>query len=222
MFWQNPIGPLIREWKLGVLLGWYEKLCLHSPRHGRDPPYYRRSLMAVRDGKLITNFSRRLLVGHPITGPRTPGIPSLTEAQAEALDTLHEVGRKHEIQQRMMKGDIRFINNLALMHRRNTFLNSDENHRHLLRLWLHNPQLCPSLPADLRLAWDRIFNDHEREEEWHYLKLSSHKGQYIEPLWEGRRLDSGRFNTQVPGSVSGPEPEPKPTSPRPPPVAHCD
>lgn len=148
--------------------------------------------MYLENGNLVTNFSRRLLVGHPVNGPRTPGIPGLSEAQAEALDTLHEIGRRHELKQPMRTGDIRFVNNLAMMHRRDTYIDSAENHRHLLRLWLHNPDTSWNLPLDLQLAWERIFNDGERKESWHFVKFSPAGERYMDLVWESPGPKGGR------------------------------
>ncbi|RSL54685.1 hypothetical protein CEP54_009755 [Fusarium duplospermum] len=170
--------------------------------HGRDPPYYKRALLYYEDGKVITNYSRRILCGEPNNGPRTPGIPGLTEAQAEAIDALHAIGRRHELKQSMEKGDIRFINNLAVMHRRDPYEDTTHDHRHLLRLWLHSDSLCWKLPLDLELAWERVFNDHERREEWHFVKYSSTGEQHVVPVWN---------------DLSDPKPPPGPR-----PIAKCD
>jgi len=112
------------------------------------------------------SFSRRLLVGHPPLEPRSPGIPGLTEAQAEALDAVHFVARKHEFKPRMVRGDLRFINNMGILHRREAFTNGDGAIRHLVRIWLNNPTMCWELPRTLRIAWARIFEDKDREEHW--------------------------------------------------------
>ncbi|KAK0615150.1 hypothetical protein B0T17DRAFT_610146 [Bombardia bombarda] len=129
---------------------------------------YTRALQYYHDGKLITSFSRRLLVGHPPSKTRSPGIPGLTEAQAEALDAVHFIARKHEIKPRMERGDMRLINNMALLHRREAFANNrDEGvERHMVRIWLHNEDECWKLPEPLRLAWARVFDDEDRDEHW--------------------------------------------------------
>ncbi|KAK5654756.1 hypothetical protein OQA88_7081 [Cercophora sp. LCS_1] len=139
--------------------------------YGRDPAFYRRALMYFHDGRLVTSFSRRLLVGYPFA-PRTAGIPGLTEAQAEALDAVHFAAKKLEIKPRMQRGDLRFVNNMALLHRREAFENPKgldaARGRHLVRLWLHNEDMCWKLPEPLRLAWARVFedDDEERKEHW--------------------------------------------------------
>lgn len=112
------------------------------------------------------SFSRRLLVGHLPFEECTPGIPGLTEAQAEALDAVHFIARKHEIKTTMQKGDLRFINNMGVLHRREAFANSSGTGRHLVRIWLNNELRCWKLPRDLRLAWARIFEDEENEKHW--------------------------------------------------------
>jgi hypothetical protein len=115
-------------------------------------------------GKIIFSFSRRLLVGHPPNDPRTEGIPGLTEAQAEALDAVHFAARKYQIAPTMKKGDLRFINNMGLLHCREAFEDDANNARHLIRLWLHNDLMCWKLPQALRLAWARVFEDSDRDQ----------------------------------------------------------
>ena len=122
--------------------------------------------MYCQDDKVIINFSRRLLVGHPPEDPRTNGIPGLNEAQAEALDAVHLVARKYEMRPRMEKGDIRFVNNMAVLHRREAFEDDPDTKRHLIRLWLNNEEMCWKLPRPLRLAWARVFDDPERKNYW--------------------------------------------------------
>lgn len=117
-------------------------------------------------GKIIVSFSRRLLVGHEPHESRTKGVPGLTETQAEALDAIHFIIKKNEITTRMMKGDIRFVNNMGILHRREAFQNSESTHRHLIRNWLNNENMCWKLPLPLRIAWSSVFDDGERQSHW--------------------------------------------------------
>lgn len=135
--------------------------------YGREPPFYRTALMYYVDGRVMLNVSRRLLVGAP-GNPRSAGIPGLTEAQAEALDALHFTACKYELRPTMEKGDMRFINNLGIMHRREDFVNDAGNSRHLIRLWLNNESLVWKLPQALRLAWARVFEDGDKNREEHW------------------------------------------------------
>ncbi|KAI1484381.1 hypothetical protein F5X96DRAFT_693150 [Biscogniauxia mediterranea] len=158
--------------------------------HGRDPAYYQRAIMYHEDGKLLVNFSKQSLVGQNSINPRTPGIPGLTEAQAEALDALDYIGSQNEYNQASAKGDIRLFNNLALMHRRAPYTDGGDNHRHLLRLWIHNDAECWQLPEDLRLAWNRTFKDPERPEVWHFAKIDAQRRRYVTPLWQNGDPDT--------------------------------
>ncbi|KAI9696523.1 MAG: hypothetical protein M1820_008151 [Bogoriella megaspora] len=132
---------------------------------GRQPPYYKRALLHFFDGKVFLNFSRRLLTGHP-DSPRTEGIPGLTEAQAEALDAVHFIACKHQFKTKMEPGDIRFINNMAVLHCRENFKDDNASQRHLIRTWLNNENMCWKLPPPLELAWARVFDDEERGRRW--------------------------------------------------------
>jgi len=131
--------------------------------YGRDPAFYKRPILFHHKGKIIFSFSRRLLAGHLPNEPRTEGIPGLTEAQAEALDAVHFAARKYEMRPTMQKGDLRFINNMGLLHRREAFEDDENNARHLIRLWLHNEMMCWKLPQPLRVAWARVFEDGDRK-----------------------------------------------------------
>ena len=135
--------------------------------------------MYCHDDKLITSFSRRLLVGHAPYEGRTPGIPRLNDAQAEAIDAVHFVAKKYEMQTLHQKGDIRFLNNMALMHRREAYVDDEVNSRHLIRLWLNNESRCWKLPPELRLAWARIFEDDEKESKWDYEPVRDKDGKML-------------------------------------------
>ncbi|KAL9096765.1 MAG: hypothetical protein Q9165_001253 [Trypethelium subeluteriae] len=115
--------------------------------------------------QVFLNFSRRLLTGHPHS-PRTEGIPGLTEAQAEALDAVHFIAHRHQFKMAMEAGDLRFINNMAILHCREAFQDDDSSKRHLIRLWLNNEEMCWKLPPHLELAWARVFEDEERGRHW--------------------------------------------------------
>jgi hypothetical protein len=95
----------------------------------------------------------------------------MTEAQAEALDAVHFLAEKHQLKLSMEVGDLRFFNNLALLHRRDVFENDQENSRHMIRVWLRNEGLTWSLPGLLDLAMDRCFAENEdlMEKDYSYL-----------------------------------------------------
>lgn len=140
--------------------------CFSFYSFGRNPPYHQRSLLHLSNNKPILNFSRRVLTGSP-ESPRTPGIPPITEAQAEALDAVHFSALRHSLEIELQAGDMVFINNFAIMHSRESFRDTVDSKRYLLRLWLNNPEKGWEIPEGLRLAWDRIFAPlHEIRNYW--------------------------------------------------------
>ena len=88
-------------------------------------------------------------------------LPPLTEPQAEALDAVHFTAAAHSVRIRPQPGDMFFVNNLAVLHSRAGFLNSDVggggHRRYALRLWLDDREKGWDVPPSLALAWDRIF-----------------------------------------------------------------
>lgn len=135
--------------------------------YGRDPPYYRRALLYHMDRKVVFNFSRRVLCGHPLA-PRTRGVPCLTESQAEALDAVHFIAKAIQLKVSMERGDLRLISNIGLLHGREAYSDDNElkSKRHLIRAWLHDEEMAGKLPRELQLVWDRTFMDDSRPTRW--------------------------------------------------------
>ncbi|KAI0407889.1 Clavaminate synthase-like protein [Xylaria palmicola] len=125
---------------------------------GRNPPYHQRALFHYWQEKLVLIYSRRNLTGSAST-PRSPNIPPLSEAQAEALDAIHFTAAANCVSHTPEAGDMVFVNNFAILHSRSTFQDTSEAKRYILRLWLNNPETGWDVPPGLRLAWDRIFAD---------------------------------------------------------------
>ena len=132
---------------------------------GATPPYHKRPLLFYEDKRLIMSFARTVITGSE-SNPRTAGLPPITEEQAEALDAVHFIAEKHSLQSRMQPGDMRFINNLAVLHRRDSFVDDTKTPRHLMRLWLKHDNLAWKLPRILQLAMDRVFDDGIEEKRW--------------------------------------------------------
>ncbi|KAL9107069.1 MAG: hypothetical protein Q9227_008015 [Pyrenula ochraceoflavens] len=138
---------------------------------GPNPSTQFRALLYLPSpNRPIFNFSRTMLL------PRQSDSTSahthshgLTEAQAEALDAVHFIAEKHALRLSYQPGDLIVVNNLALLHARSAFRNSDNtvatsgemssstNQRHLLRLWLRQ-EPCPwTRPKELAPAWEKTF-----------------------------------------------------------------
>ena len=91
-----------------------------------NPAYTKRPLLFYHDNKVIVQYARRLFTGF-LGLPRSPDIPPITEAQAEALDALHFLGEKFNLGLNFQKGDIQYINNLSIFHARDAFTDAPEH-----------------------------------------------------------------------------------------------
>ncbi|KAK8088808.1 TfdA family taurine catabolism dioxygenase TauD [Apiospora hydei] len=110
-----------------------------------------------RPERIALQYARRYFVGFGAL-PRSPDIPPISEAQAEALDTLHFLGDKFCVNTDFQKGDMQYVNNLAVFHARDAFTDSPEKKRHLLRLWLRDPENAWETPEVLRPRWAQLYD----------------------------------------------------------------
>ncbi|KAH8895635.1 Clavaminate synthase-like protein [Thozetella sp. PMI_491] len=105
--------------------------------------------------RLIIQYARRGFTGYWGL-PRSVDIPPITEAQAEALDALHFLADKHAVSLGFQKGDIQYANNLSIFHARGGFKDSETQKRHLIRLWLRDPENAWETPQALDDRWARL------------------------------------------------------------------
>lgn len=75
--------------------------------------------------RVLLQYARRIFTGFGAL-PRSKNIPPITEAQAEALDTLHFLGEEFNVELDFQQGDIQYVNNLALFHARDAFTDTPE------------------------------------------------------------------------------------------------
>lgn len=168
--------------------------------HLRSPCLEERAVLYYCEGRLIVNFGRAPLLGSD-SNPRSPKLPPLSEAQHEALNFVEEVARSIELEIETKPGDIHFINNLAIMHRREAFVNgvsavepNDHDYasrddawatgtrkgsafthgRHLVRLRLRSSTKAGLLPKALREPWEKAFGEDGVEPVWHIEPMPTH------------------------------------------------
>lgn len=67
-------------------------------------------------------------------------MPGLTEAQVKAMDAVQFMAAANSIELPMMKGDILFVNDQAIMHARGSFSDNGLAQRHLLKMFLRDPE----------------------------------------------------------------------------------
>jgi len=79
---------------------------------------------------------------------RAPELPDLTTVQREALDYLDELAGDPALHARfrLERGDVLLLNNWVTFHRRDAFVNTTGDPRHLLRAWLSMPGSRPLDP----------------------------------------------------------------------------
>ena len=113
------------------------------------------------------------LVRDPLQGlpwiTRTKSLPLLTPNQLEALDTVQHIAQAHQRVLAMRPGDLTFVNNLAVLHAREAFVDTASQSRYLVRLWLKNAALAWDMPAELANGNWRVFGTREEtgmEEDW--------------------------------------------------------
>ncbi|PVH82365.1 taurine catabolism dioxygenase TauD [Cadophora sp. DSE1049] len=145
------------------------------------PYFHQRPILFHHNDRVIFCFTRLALVGNEFY-PRPTSIPSITPRQREALDIVNSIAEKNRLEITLQPGDIYFVNNLALLHRRDEFVDDEEHKRHLVRTHLRNENLGWDIPDELKRFWEEAL-DEDREESWHIepmpesffpLKLGSH------------------------------------------------
>lgn len=156
------------------------------------PTFQLRPILYHHSSHIIINFGRAALLGSP-AHPRDPTLPTITPQQLEALDVVESLARATELEIGTQKGDLHFINNLAVLHRRSGFIDREEsdtaehagekeqgNHaegkpmhgkskemkRHLVRMRLRNRQIGWDIPAALQESWNEVFGE-EGDRVWH-------------------------------------------------------
>ncbi|KAI2607811.1 Clavaminate synthase-like protein [Hypoxylon sp. NC1633] len=123
----------------------------------KGPPFVMCPLLESHDGHLLISMDPARIGPHPRA--RNSVIPNLTAEQQAALAILQKAAEKHQVQLDTQPGDIVFINNLGLLHARESYGDSDSSSRHLVRLWLRNTELGWAIPPSMKMPWDAVFGD---------------------------------------------------------------
>ncbi|KAH6964514.1 hypothetical protein DER45DRAFT_152193 [Fusarium avenaceum] len=127
-----------------------------SKRFTTRPLLYHQKATDSQPERVALQYARRYFVGFGAL-PRSHDIPPISEAQAEALDALHFLGDRLSVSTNFAKGDMQYINNLAVFHARDGFTDSPTQKRHLVRLWLRDPENAWETPSHLSDRWAELF-----------------------------------------------------------------
>lgn len=136
------------------------------------PRYQCRPVLFHENGKLIMNFGRAPLLGS-VAHPRKSRLPTLNGQQIEALDAIEAIARATEFQFATQAGDVHFINNLSVLHRRDGFVNDAASQRHLVRMRLRSSTFGWSIPPSLRREWSDAF-ERQSDKVWHIEPMPEH------------------------------------------------
>ncbi|RAH74122.1 TauD/TfdA family dioxygenase [Aspergillus aculeatinus CBS 121060] len=120
-------------------------LLFHQPATGKQPE------------RVLIQYARRNFTGFQDL-PRSKNIPPITEAHAEALDSLHFLAEKYAVGLDFRKGDIQYINNLSIFHARDGFQDTPEQQRHFVRLWQRDPEYAWETPGPLVRTWKQLYD----------------------------------------------------------------
>ena len=150
-------------------------------RTSSRPYFHQRPILFHCNSRIVFSFTRIALLGSALY-PRPSSVPSLSPRQLEALNLLCDMAEKHRLEITTKAGDIHFVNNLALLHRRSSFVDHGVQKRHLVRMHLRNEELGWEIPEPLKRFWDQAL-DEQLDQRWHIepmpdtffpLKLGSH------------------------------------------------
>ncbi|KAI1461645.1 Clavaminate synthase-like protein [Annulohypoxylon moriforme] len=131
------------------------------------PHFQCRPILFYQNSRLVMNFGRTPLLGSAVH-PRPEHLPKLNDRQREALDVVEAIAQAVQLEIKTQAGDMHFINNLAVLHRREGFVDgqSAQQKRHLVRMRLRNSQLGWDIPNDLKQEWHNAF-EADNCQTWH-------------------------------------------------------
>ncbi|KAK8088901.1 hypothetical protein PG997_003862 [Apiospora hydei] len=131
------------------------------------PKFQCRPVIFYHNSKLIMNFGRTPLLGNA-THPRPSSLPQVNDRQREALDAIEAIARATQLEITTQAGDMHFINNMAVLHRREGFVNGQTGRekRHLVRMRLRSSALGWDIPEELRGDWHDAFES-SAAKAWH-------------------------------------------------------
>jgi Taurine catabolism dioxygenase TauD, TfdA family len=102
---------------------------------------------------------------------RNPQLPEPTPAQVEAIDAVQFIAAANTLRIALVDGDMLFVNDMALMHARDSFTeNGQYLKRHYLKMLFSDPVQSWPVPEYAKIAWDKIYGpnlpDGRRKELW--------------------------------------------------------
>lgn len=125
-------------------------------RSCRRTRHYLAPAFALHDGRLMACMDPNRFGPHENSPDGL--IPALTSDQKHALQRVCEVARSTELRLKLETGCLLFLNNWALLHRRDAYQDDDRTCRHMVRLWLRNTQLGWAVPEPFLPPWQAAYS----------------------------------------------------------------
>lgn len=115
-------------------------------------------------GKPMCQLVKAPLLGTPSI-PRNPSMPTVSVEQKHAMQVVGELAKRFCAKLDRKQGDIQFINNLSIMHAREAYhgAKGKPSTRHLLRMFLRDPDNAWDKPARYRNNFDDPFTPGRRQ-----------------------------------------------------------
>lgn len=113
--------------------------------------------MALHQNRLMTSMDPNRFGPHPASSGCS--IPVLNQDQKYALQKVEEVAASTELQLDLERGDVLFLNNWALLHRREAYDDDEMTSRHLVRLWLRSTEHAWPIPPAMMLPWQTAYGN---------------------------------------------------------------
>ncbi|POR31577.1 Uncharacterized protein TPAR_08235 [Tolypocladium paradoxum] len=130
---------------------WPVQISGRTSRHNLAPAF------AIHEGRLMASMDPNRFGRHPAsTDAETP---ALNAAQKHALERVSVVAKRTELQLRLETGDILFLNNWAMLHRRDAYDDDKTSSRHMVRLWLRNTRLGWLVPPLMLPPWQAAYGE---------------------------------------------------------------
>ncbi|KAN0064057.1 hypothetical protein ACQY0O_003667 [Thecaphora frezii] len=110
-------------------------------------------------GRILAQYARRPWFPFYEDKGRRGNTPELPYDKHVALDAIHFIAEQGFLNIDLQEGDVEFFNNLQVFHARTYSEDSEQNARHLLRIWVRNEEKAVPLPEVLQERWKAIRTD---------------------------------------------------------------
>lgn len=84
-------------------------------------------------------------------------MPDVSAEQLHAMKAIEDVAKRFSVKVDRQNGDIQYINNLGIMHARSAYGGTERSSRHLLRMFLRDPENMWEIPSTYQAKFDDAF-----------------------------------------------------------------